>query len=124
MTTLLSRLRSATGSSRELDIEIALLHYPWLKACPRDDRENRGNPGWMTKDGPVYAERYTESTDAALALVPPNLRWQIERDGLGFIGLVWDPNTLESKMGESKATPAIAVLIAIIRYHGGEFEGF
>ncbi len=63
MPSLISRLQSE-GPSRELDIEIALVVFPWLKDCPRDDRD--GEPGWMTKDGRTYIERYTEFIDATL----------------------------------------------------------
>jgi hypothetical protein len=119
MTTLLSRLQSATEPSRELDDEIAML----VKAVP-DGMERYGIGWWHGPGGQWHTPRYTESTDAALTLVPPTLRWHVERDGLGFIGLIWHPASLESKMGESQATPAIAVLIAIIRHYGGEFEGF
>src|SRR6266852_4226988 len=119
MTTFLSRLRSATGPSRELDDEIATL----FKVVP-DGMEHCG-PGWWGGGGVQWdTPRYTESIDAALTLMPPTLRWQVECDGLGFIGLIWHPGSLESKMGESKATPAIALLIAITRHWGGEFEGF
>jgi hypothetical protein len=135
--TILSRLRSATGPSRELDARIwaefdgrdvvgPVSSATWSDAYFGKSRKEPHDECFLWQSGGAadHIPRYTISIDAALTLVPPTLRWQVERDGLGFIGLVWNHKTLESWMGESKATPAIAVLIAIIRYHGGEFEGF
>lgn len=64
LTDLISRLSNTTKSSRDLDIELTLVAHPWLKDCPRHDRD--GEPGWITKDGRTYAPRYTELIDAAL----------------------------------------------------------
>jgi|SRR5882672_10296542 len=63
MTTLLSRLQSATGPSRELDAEIALANG-WKLI---NDAESL----WRSPTGRYdWAPLYTESIDAALTLVP------------------------------------------------------
>jgi hypothetical protein len=110
--TLLSRLQSATGPSRELDAEIALAKYPWLNDCPRDDRD--GDPGWMTKDGRVYALRYTECTDAVMTLVLDNFDYWVGRySGVGRASIT--NRDIGMWIDGQGATPAIALLIAIER---------
>lgn len=124
---LLSRLSSLTEPSREIDAEIALADCPWLKDCPRDDRD--GEPGWMTKDGRVYAPRYTESLDAALTLVPEGLGISIGRplpkycngwyaelfaEGWGNDpNLYWSDGARPRGKDDYRSSPAIALLIAL-----------
>lgn len=127
---LLSRLSALNGPSRELDAEIALAFYPFLKDCPRDDSENRGGPGWMTKDGRVYAERYTESIDAAMTLLGghgdyiyaiekmmiwPKLPSRVTIVGVHlYDGKYW--HEFEDGRWEAEAaTPAIALVIACLK---------
>jgi hypothetical protein len=124
---LITRLKALTGPSREIDAEIALEVHPWLRDCPRDDRD--GDPGWMTKDGRTYASRYTASIDAALTLAPKD--WAATVTSFSNLG---DPQTgerTEQRLGkaslwqnydghrkhtcERAATPAIALLIAIMQ---------
>lgn len=109
---LLSRLQSLTEPSREIDAEIALATFPWLKDCPRDDRD--GDPGWITKDGRTYAPRYTESLDAALTLVPQMSVWCLEQTAFvgGFTFEIW---LRERGSAGHGPTAAIALLIAIMK---------
>jgi hypothetical protein len=122
---LISRLEALTGPSREVDADISLVVHPWLKDCPRDDRED--SPGWMTKDGRTYAARYTESTDAAIAAVPEGLRWELwgGLKGKLFRGEVWPLSHNASVLiGHSDANPGIALMIAICKYlRARETEG-
>jgi len=131
MTTLLSRLQSATGPSRELDAEIALANgWTFTKMKPENGCGGDKHPYWRrpgetewymrTLAGPP---RYTESIDAALTLVPEGWAWSIYwsgRFGIGA-GISPEPPTDElchSDCGGKDAAalhPAIALLIAIER---------
>lgn len=112
---LLSRLQSLTGPDREIDVEIALAVHPWLKDCPRDDRD--GDPGWMTKDGRVYALRYTASIDAALTLMPEGAQWEVGSGSDGFMATIYVDTGSDVAVIEwfGAATPAIALLITILK---------
>jgi hypothetical protein len=118
---LINRLAAATKSSRELDVEIALVEHPWLKDCPRNDVD--GDPGWMTKHGRTYPSRYTEFVDSALELVPEGLLIAITI-WLGTTivrlrtGGILDPATKEWE-ASSKDT-AIAIVIASLMAREGK----
>jgi len=105
---LLSRLQSAAGPSRELDAEIALASG-WTKQRDRFVGEHWQSPEGRNQIGPPF---YTESIDAALTLMPEDVFWNVGFYGKGFRAEIW---TSEVYAGESKATPAIALLIAIHR---------
>jgi hypothetical protein len=116
MTSLLSRLQSATGPSRELDAEIALANgWTFQKLKPANGRGGDNQAYWRKpgvtewyrreKEGP---SRYTESIDAALTLVPKGWDWGVGRCADGY--------SARADKGEGISdTPALALLIAIER---------
>lgn len=113
---LLSRLQSLTGPDREIDGEIALMngwrHLPsglWLSA---------------TCQGHADPPEYTTSIEAALTLVP---------DWANSHGYDFGPRSVEAYVslnnvanghryvgGEHPTSPAIALLIAIMRAREGK----
>ena len=111
MTSLLSRLQSATGPSRELDAEIALANG-WM----------RGNVYWHDPAGKIFPDdppRYTESIDAALTLFPESWTyWELRSPGhrtsfsAGIYRLIGDDEQQATGHG---ATPALALLVAVER---------
>jgi len=115
--TLLSRLQSATGPSRELDRAIAeSLGYQVEVIRVPDDHpifKPGGGLEFMVKDGQRTAiPPWTESIDAALTLMPEGFYWDVSSNPNGFLAEVWATTVFD---GHSKATPAIALLIAIER---------
>jgi hypothetical protein len=106
MTSLLSRLQSE-GPSRELDAEIALANG-WMQ-----ERDSFVGDCWKSPQGRWQAAppRYTDDIEAVRRdLLPKDVFWDVGFYAKGFRAEIW---TSEVYAGESKATPAIALLIAI-----------
>jgi len=121
---LLSRLQSATGPSRELDAEIALANgWTHQKLKPENGRGGDSKPYWRKPNETKYyipeeqgPPRYTESIDAALTLKPKGyhivLRWC--DPPTDSVCSAFKDNYKNVYTGRA-ATPAIAILIAIER---------
>ena len=110
MTTLLSRLQSATGPSRELDAEIALANG-WRQLA--HDLWRKGD---NVAEEPL---RYTESIDAALTLLPSWANCHGYDLGPKAVDAYVSVNNVKEghKLfeGYHASSPAIALLIAIER---------
>jgi hypothetical protein len=105
---LLTRLSALTGPDRTIDEEIALA-FGWTKtnsAIP----PSSADPYWRSPRGQICPNvpLYTASIDAALTLVPRGAIWSVG----GHVGAYWADVSVHSGSG---ATPAIALLIAILR---------
>lgn len=116
MTDLISRLKTATGPSRELDAEIAL-------ACgwQHDHAMAYGGEFWQSPTGQICPQppQFTKYIDVARTLVDNGL---IVRLIIGYAatvasiltGSILSPDTKEWE-GISYATPAIALVIACLK---------
>jgi hypothetical protein len=102
---LLSRLRSLTAPSREIDAEIALANG-WQATF--------AHTVWMSPDKQLDHEppRYTESLDAALTLKPADCRWKVG-DWYNAYADITLANGV--KLRADASNPAIALLIAIMK---------
>lgn len=103
---LIERLAGLTGPDRDVDRLI-----------------QRRDPYWS---GRVGVPAYTRSLDAAVALVPrlkPGWVWTIsDHDEHGPNAFVYSREE-KAPVGALAATPAIALLIALLRAHGGRSDG-
>jgi hypothetical protein len=99
---LLSALEAATEGSRELDtmIERAIDRKMWDRWIPF----------------------YTRSIDAAMTLIPPNTFWHVgagkTRDDEPMYGAMIQEAKFDGKelgIGETNASPALALVIAALR---------
>lgn len=108
MSDLLERVRAATGADRRLDAEIA---------CALTDKDCRplgreGRIEHVSKAFIVYAEPYTGSLDAALALVErklPGEDWAIGNVGGQCVAAI-----SRARYEASAPTPALALLAALL----------
>lgn len=112
---LISRLRDATGPSRELDAEIAKLvgapHGPWEHVTV----ETR-SISYVDEQAPAY----TASLDAAMTLAEPG--WQVSSGNCGEDNSPWacvtTPDNIDHDTGEDVATEPLARCIALLKARG------
>jgi hypothetical protein len=126
LSNLRARVEGAEGPSRKLDVWI------WKATAPDEYRRDmyrsavlrpRGQaiedfePGWAVKAAPPY----TASLDAALALVErvlPGRDWSLTTDLWGklFMATIWkDAGGDIAGEAETRSTPALALLAALLR---------
>jgi hypothetical protein len=112
---LLSRPEALTGPSREVDAEIALA-TGWARGTMPNGEQYWRNPAMQICPQPP---RYTESLDAAVALVADDLYWLIAkgvtRPDEPMYGAQILAGTDVIAEAEHNANPAIALVIAILR---------
>jgi hypothetical protein len=123
MTPLIKRLKEATKGSRELDAEIALA-VGWTFEKWAEGRERK--PYWRAPGETKYFNRFgfppqfSRSLDAALTLVPEGMSGHVDigkMSGIYQCGL-WNgkfAQDVKENYGESKATPALALVIAALK---------
>jgi hypothetical protein len=117
---LLSRLEALTSPSREIDAEIALANA-WKRIPPPAGLV--GTSDWCSPKDYVYGGPpfYTASIDTTLTLLPEGCDWAVclcgdsyaavvDMDPTGYVG-----DLLHGPGASFAATPAIAVLIAIMK---------
>lgn len=131
---LVEKLTEATGPSRELDAEIAVLANPrgfkfgsgdYLKIPTRHDEVEPGHYWLVSRSGMSLhgAPKFTESIDAALTLVPEGLSFELARyaDEAAYVNL-WSKADPITPFGRGKIrvkadgkTAAIALCIAVLK---------
>lgn len=118
---LLSALEAATEGSRELDRKIVVTLNPGSTL--------RRIPGALDLLGVLAATNeflpipdYTRSIDAALTLIPPNTYWHVgagrtRYDEPMYGAMIQEANFdgKELGVGETNASPALALVIAALR---------
>lgn len=119
MTDLIARLEVAEGPSRKLDWDIAS-EFGFKQG--RTTIPLRVWRGGMPSDLP----RYTESIDAALSLLPKGHMWTVGFQNVGdtkhYVGPVsycWRPRNTKHLHSTRAFTPALALLIAILKARQG-----
>lgn len=118
MTTLETKLREATGPSRELDGLI------WAEVLPAIEPLI---PHWSREQRESLFPPYTSSVDAALTLIPEGLTWGAQNnppaasifDKKGNAILLWENIEIAGKH-VTAATPALAICLAAILARKGE----
>ena len=130
LSALLANLEAATGPSRELDAAIAVAIF---RAAPGMDlraeaagEDCEAGTYWLV--GPSWrslttSQRYSESLDAAMTLVPEGWHWTLSHNGEGRPGEHWyaasmcDAERVTKLAVEEQLalTPALALVIASIR---------
>lgn len=123
--TLLTRLAQATGPDRELDALVAVAIM-----AQRDAEANADGTVYLPGCGSISsttlpAKRYTASLDAVLGLLPEGWFWRVGHSTLygGWAHLNRKhPNHCDvgDEFSANAATPAIALLIAILKARGIE----
>ena len=109
---LLSRLQGLTAPDREVDAAIGLAIGGWTLSDegPYGTINVPDEGSYPNHPGSLYPS-FTESLDAAVALcerVLPGYEWTVDKSGgRGFAGV-------GQSFNEEAATPAIALLIAIL----------
>jgi hypothetical protein len=114
---LLSRLEALTEPSRKIDVEI---YRALVEPLAEPFKEYVGSV-WTSASSSIHVPRFTASIDAALTLVPEGCDWAIclcgdsyaavvDMDPTGYVG-----DLLHGPGASFAATPAIALLIAIIK---------
>lgn len=121
---LIGRLEAASGPDRELDEAIALLLLPELAELPRTEAGGLMHPRYG-KIAP--AERYTDSLDAAISLLPDGrcriavgVAYPEKNEGPVYWAncgkdVLDDKGSWIAANESEGATPAIALLIAILK---------
>lgn len=118
MTSLLTRLEQANGGDRELDILIGKIFPP---------KKIQSDGSWFERDDFARYPAVTYSVDAALSLaarVLPGWSYEVRKSGFGNgQASVWNPMKAPNHQPPIRCdhahSPALALVIAIIRAHGG-----
>lgn len=115
LSSLIERVKSATGADRELDLAIATALVPDVIVLRQRDDDSGSDPY-------TYWE-YTASLDATIALaeeVLPGWVWGVTSyTGRRSDGMMWrrsgdDPRGFDFKVRVEATTPSLALLLAIL----------
>ena len=115
---LAERCERASGPDRELDAAIArAIGF----GCVAQDPQASGD-GWIAWTGPHFRsgpwerlKAYTASVDAAMALVPKGLMFELTTTGFKPGATVCGSSISDTHEGSYAATPALALTAACLR---------